>query len=83
MVTNYPEVAGDITMYFEESKLEKGMHILSRIEDIETFHQGFSDLFLRNEIQLEENSLDYVSLRQKSVMLCSLILIHDTVQDQT
>ncbi len=50
-VTNYPEVAGSVMMYFEESKLEKGKRILSRMEDIEPFHQGFSDLFVRGEIQ--------------------------------
>ena len=50
-VTNYPEVAGNVMMYFEESKLEKGKRILSRMEDIEPFHKGFSDLFVHGEIQ--------------------------------
>ena len=50
-VTNYPEVAGNVMMYFEQSQLEAGKRILSRIEDIEPFHQGFSDLFVRGEIQ--------------------------------
>ncbi len=50
-VTNYPEVTGKYMMYFEESKLEPGKRILSRMEDIEPFHQGFSDLFVRGEIQ--------------------------------
>jgi len=50
-VTNFPEVPGKYMMYFEESKLEPGKRILSRMEDIEPFHQGFSDLFVRGEIQ--------------------------------
>tara|TARA_B100000953_G_scaffold280729_1_gene257713 strand:+ start:1372 stop:2118 length:747 start_codon:yes stop_codon:yes gene_type:complete len=50
-VTNYPEVPNKYMMYFEESKLEKGKRILSRMEDIEPFHQGFSGLFVRGEIQ--------------------------------
>ena len=50
-VTNYPEVPGKYMMYFEESKLEPGKRILSRMEDIEPFHQGFSDLFVRSELQ--------------------------------
>tara|TARA_B100000929_G_scaffold235410_1_gene191993 strand:- start:90 stop:836 length:747 start_codon:yes stop_codon:yes gene_type:complete len=50
-VTNYPEVPNKYMMYFEESKLEKGKRILSRMEDIEPFHQGFSRLFVRGEIQ--------------------------------
>ena len=50
-VTNYPEVPNKYMMYFEESKLEKGKRILSRMEDIEPFHQGFSELFIRGEIQ--------------------------------
>lgn len=50
-VTNYPEVPGKYMMYFEESKLEPGKRILSRMEDIEPFHQGFSELFVRGEIQ--------------------------------
>jgi ectoine hydroxylase-related dioxygenase (phytanoyl-CoA dioxygenase family) len=50
-VTNYPEVPGSVMMYFEESKLEKGKRILSRMEDIEPFHKGFSELFVRGEIQ--------------------------------
>lgn len=50
-VTNYPEVPGKYMMYFEESKLEPGKRILSRMEDIEPFHKGFSDLFVSGEIQ--------------------------------
>ena len=50
-VTNYPEVPGQYMMYFEESKLEPGKRILSRMEDIEPFHQGFSELFLCGKIQ--------------------------------
>lgn len=50
-VTNYPEVPGKYMMYFEESKLSPGERILSRMEDIEPFHQGFSDLFIQGDIQ--------------------------------
>jgi len=50
-VASYPEVPGKYMMYFEESKLEPGKRILSRMEDIEPFHKGFSDLFVRGEIQ--------------------------------
>ena len=50
-VTNYPETPNKYMMYFEESKLEKGKRILSRMEDIEPFHEGFSELFVHGEIQ--------------------------------
>ena len=50
-VTNYPEVPGKYMMYFEESQLEPGKRILSRMEDIEPFHEGFSELFTHGEIQ--------------------------------
>ena len=50
-VTSYPEVPGKYMMYFEQSKLEPGKRILSRMEDIEPFHKGFSDLFTKGEIQ--------------------------------
>jgi hypothetical protein len=50
-ITNYPEVPNKYMMYFEASKLEKGKRILSRMEDIEPFHQGFSELFVRGKIQ--------------------------------
>ena len=50
-VTNYPEEPGHVMMYFEQSQLETGKRIISRIEDIEPFHKGFSDLFVGGEIQ--------------------------------
>ena len=50
-VTNYPEVRDKYMMYFERSKLSSADRILSRMENIEPFHQGFSDLFMRGEIQ--------------------------------
>ena len=50
-VTHYPEVANKYMMYFEESKLEQGKRILSRMENIEPFHQGFSTLFIDGKIQ--------------------------------
>jgi 2-aminoethylphosphonate dioxygenase len=50
-VQSYPEAKNKYMMYFEESKLEPGKRILSRIENIEPFHQYFSSLFLYSEIQ--------------------------------
>lgn len=50
-VTNYPEAPGHVMMYFEESKLEPEKKIITRIENIEPFHRGFSELFLKSEIQ--------------------------------
>ena len=44
-VTNYPEVPGKYMMYFEQSKLEGNPRILSRMEDFEPYHKGFSQLF--------------------------------------
>lgn len=44
-VTSYPEVPGKYMMYFEESRLEAGRRILSRMEDFEPYHAGFSRLF--------------------------------------
>lgn len=43
-VSRYPEVPGKYMMYFEDSKLRPGQRILSRIEDIEPFHRGFSEI---------------------------------------
>ena len=43
-VTVWPEVPGRYMMYFEESKLEAGCRILSRMEDFEPYHAGFSRL---------------------------------------
>ena len=50
-ITNYPEVPYKYMMYFEDSMLESGKRILSRIEDIEPFHQKFSEFFIDGEIQ--------------------------------
>ena len=50
-VTRYPEVPGKYMMYFEESQLEPGKRILSRMEDIEPYHEGFSEMFTRGAIQ--------------------------------
>ncbi len=50
-VANYPEIPGKYMMYFEQSKLDPDKRILSRVENIEPFHQGFSALFLGGEIQ--------------------------------
>ncbi len=38
-------------MYFEQSKLDNNRRILSRMEDIEPYHAGFSELFTKSEIQ--------------------------------
>lgn len=44
-VSNYPEVPAKYMMYFEQSKLDPEKRILSRIEDFEPWHEGFSRLF--------------------------------------
>jgi len=50
-VTHYPEIPGKYMMYFEESQLQPGKRILSRMEDIEPYHQGFSKLFKGDKMQ--------------------------------
>ncbi|MEM7027918.1 MAG: hypothetical protein AAF410_06820, partial [Pseudomonadota bacterium] len=49
-LSNYPEVPGKYMMYFENSKLKNKRRILSRMEDIEPFHRGFSELFTNGSI---------------------------------
>ena len=44
-VTAWPEVPGKYMMYFEQSRLRPGDRILSRMEDFEPYHKGFSRLF--------------------------------------
>lgn len=44
-VAGYPEVPGKYMMYFEQSQLSPGQRILNRIEDIESYHAEFSELF--------------------------------------
>ena len=43
-VANYPEVPGKYMMYFEQSQVDDS-RILSRVEDFEPWHSGFSHLF--------------------------------------
>lgn len=43
-VSNYPEVPGKYMMYFEKSSVDES-RILSRVEDFEPWHAGFSKLF--------------------------------------
>ena len=50
-VTQYPEVPGKYMMYFEQSQIEPNQRLLSRMEDVEPYHQGFSDLFTKGAIQ--------------------------------
>ncbi len=50
-VSTYPEVPGKYMMYFEQSKLDPKQRILNRMEDIEPYHSGFSELFTRGAIQ--------------------------------
>ena len=50
-VANYPEVPGKWMKYYEQSQLHPGKRILSRMEDIEPFHPGFSRLFTTNKMQ--------------------------------
>lgn len=49
-VSDYPEIPGKYMMYFEESQLISGKRILSRIEDIEPYHENFSKLFTDNRM---------------------------------
>lgn len=44
-VSQYPEIPGKYMMYFEQSQLQPGQRILNRMEDIEPFHRGFSEVF--------------------------------------
>jgi len=44
-VSDYLEIPGKYMMYFEESQLISGKRILSRIEDIEPYHENLSKLF--------------------------------------
>ncbi len=50
-VTAWPEVPGKYMMYFEKSQLDPNQRILSRMEDIEPFHTGFSQLFTTGKMQ--------------------------------
>ena len=50
-VTAWPEEPGKYMMYFEKSQLDTSQRILSRMEDIEPFHSGFSKLFTAGKIQ--------------------------------
>lgn len=44
-VSAYPEVPGKYMMYFENSLQDPNMRILCRLENIEPYHNGFSQLF--------------------------------------
>jgi ectoine hydroxylase-related dioxygenase (phytanoyl-CoA dioxygenase family) len=50
-VTTWPEIPGKYMMYFEKSQLDPNQRILSRMEDIEPFHTGFSQLFTTDKMQ--------------------------------
>ena len=50
-VSAWPEVPGKYMMYFEQSRTHPAQRILSRMEDIEPFHQGFSRLFTGAKMQ--------------------------------
>jgi ectoine hydroxylase-related dioxygenase (phytanoyl-CoA dioxygenase family) len=50
-VAAYPEVAGKYMMYFEHSRLDDQRRILSRIEDFEPWHRGFSRLFTAGRLK--------------------------------
>lgn len=49
-VQAYPEVPGEYMMYFEESLLEPGERVLSRIENICPYHEGFNALVTGDEL---------------------------------
>jgi hypothetical protein len=50
-VTAWPEVPGKYMMYFEKSQLDPDKRILSRMENIEPYHAGFSQLFTIEKMQ--------------------------------
>lgn len=50
-VAGYPEVPGKYMMYFEQGRLQPAGRILSRMEDIEPYHNGFSKLFTGEKMQ--------------------------------
>jgi 2-aminoethylphosphonate dioxygenase len=56
-VTNYPEVPGKYMMYFEKSSLDAKQRILSRLEDFEPYHPGFSRLFADEKMRGNISSL--------------------------
>ncbi|MBI2994150.1 MAG: phytanoyl-CoA dioxygenase family protein [Gammaproteobacteria bacterium] len=50
-VAAWPEVPGRYMMYFEQSRLQPGLRILSRLEDFEPYHAGFSRLLREPRMQ--------------------------------
>lgn len=50
-VAGWPEVPGKYMMYFEKSRLDPDRRILNRLEDVEPYHQGFSELFRGGKLQ--------------------------------
>ncbi len=50
-VTDWPEVPGKYMMYFESSRLAPDTRILNRLEDVEPYHEGFSNLFKGDKLQ--------------------------------
>jgi ectoine hydroxylase-related dioxygenase (phytanoyl-CoA dioxygenase family) len=50
-VAAFSEVPGQYMMYFEKSRLDPSLRILSRMEDIEPYHRGFSRLFTAGKMQ--------------------------------
>ena len=49
-VISYPEVPGHYMMYFEKNRRDPSQRILSRMEDIEPHHRGFSRLFTTDKM---------------------------------
>ena len=50
-IAAWPEVPGKYMMYFEKSTVNGTDRLLSRMEDIEPFHAGFSQLFRGDKMQ--------------------------------
>lgn len=50
-VANWEEIPGKYMMYFERSRLNPEQRILSRIEDFEPWHPGFSQLFTAGRLK--------------------------------
>lgn len=50
-IAAYPEVPGKYMMYYEDSRLDAGRRILSRMENFYPYHEGFRKLFDSDKLQ--------------------------------
>jgi hypothetical protein len=49
-VSDFPEVPGKYMMYFEQNQLNPEERIISRIEDFEPYHSGFSEIIVNSPL---------------------------------